>query len=120
MAQVTGRCWLYVDGLLVRSKEGAKLTGVGLTERTAIVGPQVWGYAEKTVPPTVEATLAHTADLSLAALGQIVDATITFETDTGRTFVLRHAWAQSAPDLTAGEGDVSMTFAGMSIEELAA
>lgn len=117
MSQVTGRCWLYVDGALLRSKAGAKLAGVGGLERTAVMGNQVYGYAEKVVAPTVEATLADTADLSLVALAQVTDATITFETDTGKTYIVRHAWCQSPPDLTEGEGDVAVVFAGMSVEE---
>jgi len=119
MAQITGRCWLYVNGALLRSKAGASLSGVGSTERTPVVGAQVWGYSEKTVAPTVEATLAHTADLSLVALGQLVDATVTFECDTGVSYLLRHAWCENAPDLADGEGDVKVKFCGMSIEEMA-
>lgn len=118
MAQVTGRCWIYIDGALMRSLEGAKLTGVGSTERTAVVGPQVWGFTEKTVAPTVEATFAHTADLSLATLGALTDVTLTFECDTGKSYVLRHAWLENAPDLTADKGDVTAKFCGMSIEEV--
>lgn len=117
MSQVTGRCFLYVDGALLRSKSGAKLTGIGAVERTAVIGNQVWGYAEKAIAPTVEATLADTADLSLVAISQITDATITFETDTGKTYIVRHAWCETAPDLTEGEGDVSVKFAGVSVEE---
>lgn len=118
MSQVTGRCWLYVDGALVRSKTGATLSGVGLTERSPVVGPQVWGYSEKTVPPEVKATLAHTADLSLLALAAIVDATVTFECDTGVTYVLRHAWVASAPSLKEDGGDVDLTINAMSVEEM--
>jgi hypothetical protein len=38
--------------------------------------------------------------------------------DNGRTFVLRHAWCQTAPGLSDGEGDVPVTFGGMSVEEI--
>jgi hypothetical protein len=118
MPQITGRCWLSVNGALLRSKTGAKLTGAGGIERTPVVGAQVWGYSEKAVAPTIEATLAHTADLSLQTLNAIEDATITFETDTGRTFLLNHAWCQTAPGLTDGEGDVPVTFGAYAIEEV--
>jgi hypothetical protein len=117
MAQVTGRCWLRINGALVRSKEGATLTGVGNRERTPVVGAQVWGYSEKTVAPTLEVTLAHTADLRISTLTALDDETITFETDTGRTFTLRHAWCQAAPAMSDNGGDVKLTFGCMGVEE---
>lgn len=116
--QITGRCWVSVNGALLRSKTGAKLTGVGGIERKAVTGPQVWGHVENAIAPTIEATLVHTPDLSLRTLNSIVDGTVTFETDTGVTFVLRHAWCQTAPGVVEGEGDISVVFGGMSIEEM--
>ena len=118
MAQITGRCWLSVNGALLRSKEGAKLTGFGGVERTPVVGAQVWGYSEKAVAPKIEATISHTADLRLGSLSNIEDATITFETDTGRTFIMRHAWCESAPSLTDNGGDVPLVFGAVSVEEM--
>lgn len=120
MAQITGRCDVFVNGVLLRSKTGAKLTGVGGVERSAVMGSRVWGFAEKTVAPKVEATLAHTADLSLIALSQITDGTVTFVADTGATWVLRHAWCEVAPGVSEGEGDVAVTFTGETCEELGA
>jgi hypothetical protein len=119
MAQITGRCVLSVNGAMLRSKTGANLSGVGGVQRKAVMGHQVWGYAEETTAPKIEATLAHTADLSLVALSQVVDATVTFEADTGATWILRHAWCETAPGVSDGEGDVKVTFTGLTCEEMA-
>lgn len=117
MSQITGRCWLYIDGALVRSKAGAKLQ-IGGIERKTVKGAQVWGYAEGVTEPQVEATLADTADLSLTAINAITDATVTFETDTGKQYVLRHAWVANSQTLSEGEGDVAVTINAMSCEEM--
>ncbi len=118
MAQITGRVVVSVNGAMLRSKSGAKLSGVGGVNRKAVKGHQMWGYAEETAEPKIEATLAHTKDLSLVALNRLVDCTVTFEADTKATYVLRHAWCEAAPDLAEGEGDVKVVFTGMSVEEM--
>lgn len=118
MAQVTGRVYVKIGGKLLRSKEGAKLTNFGGVERTPVMGNEVYGYVEKVVAPSIECTIVDTADLSLAEIHGITDATATFETDTGKTYVVRNAWCESALDLTGGEGEVSAKFTGVACEEM--
>ena len=115
--QVTGLVYIYVDGKLLKSKEGAKLTNITGVSRAAVTGHRVYGFSQKVEVPTVECKLADTADLSLAELGAISDSTVTFETDTGKRYILRNAWCSNAIDLTGGEGDVDVTFMAMACEE---
>lgn len=117
MAQVTGRVYITIAGKLLRSKEGAKLNNIGAVERTPVVGHEVYGFSEKVVPPSVECTLADTADLKIKEIHAITNATLTFETDTGKTYILREAWCESAINLTAGEGDVECKFTAVACEE---
>lgn len=118
MAQVTGICYVRINGKLLRSKEGAKLDNIGGKTRETVVGHSVYGYTETVVAPSVEATLADTKDLKLKEIAAITDATITFETDTGKQYVLSHAWCENAVSLTAG-GDVEVKFTAMNCEEMA-
>lgn len=118
MAKVTGICYIRVNGKLLRSKEGAKLNDLGGKTREAVVGHSVYGYTETVVAPSVEATLADTADLKLKEIHDTTDATITFETDTGKQYVLSHAWCENAISLTAG-GDVEVKFSATKCEEIA-
>lgn len=118
MSKVTGRVFIKVSGKLLRSKEGAKLTGIGEVERTPVIGNEVYGFVEKVVAPSIECTLADTADLSIKEIAAITDATATFETDTGKTYIVRNAWCESSPSLTAGEGDVECKFTGVACEEM--
>lgn len=118
MPQVTGRVFIKVNGNLLRSKDGAKLVNISGVERTAVIGNEVYGYAEKVVAPSIECTLSHTADLKLKDIAAMRDVTCTFETDTGTTYILRNAWCESALSLTAGEGDVECKFTGVAVEEM--
>lgn len=119
MAQVTGRVFFKINGRLYNSKEGAKLKftgpdGVGSREPVlADRGPV--GYKDKVEASEVTATIAHTADVSLTDLLAIVDATLTYETDTGRSFILRGAFCQNALELASGE--VSVMFGAIGCEE---
>ena len=112
----TGRAFITVAGRRLASKEGAKL-GFGNMERTAVMGDAgVLGYQEKPGLSYVECVIQHTADTSLQELGDIVDATVSFDTDTRRSYVLRNAWCAKALEMDKGE--VSVRFEAMSCEEV--
>jgi hypothetical protein len=111
MAQVTGIVKVYVNGSLQRSNEGAKLN-VGGKERAAQTGHSVYGYTEKVVPASVTFELAHMADTDLVELAATVDATVRFECDTGLTYMIANAFVSKPPELTGGDGKVSMEMQG--------
>lgn len=117
MGQLTGRVFITCKGERLRSEKGASLKNFGGVERkgqTADTG--VSGYIEETVIPTVECSLQHSADLSLKDLLAITDETISFDTDSGRSFVLTGAWCTGALELT--DGKVKVKFEAMDCEEM--
>lgn len=117
MGQVTGIVYVSVNGKRLRSKEGASLD-IGGKERTAIVAAgRVTGYSEKVVPSVLSCTLAHTSDTDLLDIGATVDATATFETDTGLTYIMAGVFCTKPPKVTGGEGDVEVEFSGEPAEE---
>ena len=120
MARVTGVFDVHVGGALLRTMQGATVSGIGGIQRQAVVGHQPWGYAQVPVAPGLEAKVAHTADLDVAALAAVDDDTVTVSTDTGRTFILRHAFHTEAPSLTDGADGamVTLQMSALSIEEL--
>ncbi len=112
--QVTGRVFVSVDGSRLASKEGAKLDFGGVS-RTGVAGDSgVHGYTEKTEIPFIECTISHKADTDLSALAAFNNESVTFQTDTGQTYMLRSAWLAKAPELSKGE--VSLRFEGISCE----
>lgn len=114
--QLTGRIVVTVAGRRIKSKEGAKL-GIGSPERTGEVGDVgVLGYTEKDTIPYVECVIKHDSETSLTDLANIVDATISADTDTKRSFVYRNAWCAKPPELD--KGDITLRFEAMSCEEV--
>lgn len=118
MAQVTGRIKIKVNGVLLETKSGSKAQ-VSNTEREMIEGDNsVAGYSEKTSVPFVEGTLIHTDATALEDIDNFVDGSVTFEADTGQTWILRGATRTTPLELTGGEGEVPVRFEGISIEKV--
>lgn len=112
----TGRAFISAGGKRLASKEGAKL-GFGNLERAGETGDVgVLGFTEKPSIPFVECTIKHNANTSLRELADMKDVTISFDTDTGKSFVLRNAW--NAKALEMDKGDISLRFEAMSCEEV--
>lgn len=116
MSQVTGRVFITVAGQRLASKEGAKLIMGGFDRDPVVADAGVVGYSEKIVPPGVECTIVHTAATSLEALRNITNASLSFDTDTGRSFVLAGAWCAKAVELEKGE--VKLSFGGLDCKEV--
>lgn len=108
--QVTGIVKLYVDGKLLRSKPGAKLK-TGGKKREAVVGHSVYGHTEEVEAAELDCTLAHTADTIPSELNDITDAVLRFETDTGQTLVVNHAFVTEPVELASG-GDLTLKMQG--------
>lgn len=116
MGHLTGRAVITAGGKRLASKDGAKID-IGAIERTGETGDSgVLGYKEKPGMPFVECTIAHDAATSLQEFADMVDVTVSFDTDTKRSFVLRNAWR--AGPVAMDKGDVALRFEGMSCEEV--
>ena len=117
--KLTGRIYVRVNGELLLSQEGAKLGNITGVERTAVVGNDVHGYTEKAVVPFIEVPITHTVETKLMEMAKIDEASITFECDSGKVYVLRQAWLANALELEAGGKPVSLRFEGKKVEEVA-
>lgn len=116
MSKVTGRVFVTVAGTRLASKEGAKLIMGGFDREPVIADTGVVGYSEKIVAPGVECTIVHTAETSLEALRNITNASLSFDTDTGKSFVLSGAWCSKAVELEKGE--VKLSFGALDCKEV--
>ena len=118
--QVTGRVLIKSGGQVQPSKAGAKLSYVpssGIGKREMVTSDRaVEGYKESIEAPTISATFVHSAAISLDALWAVKDQTITFATDTGKSFVMSGGTATKALEL--GSGDLSVEFGGTGMQEV--
>lgn len=116
MAQVTGRVVITANGRRYATREGATLKFSEVSRQGEVADTGVVGFSEKTEIPEIECVIVHTADVSLKEIENIKDATCSFDTDTGKSFVLSNAWNVGAVQLTKGE--ISTRFQGIKCEEV--
>lgn len=110
-----GRATITYNGKRLRSKEGATLN-LGGTSRTAEpLDTGEVGYYETTVAPELSCTVPLTADLAVQELRDMTDANVVFESDTGKSWVIREAFTLNT--VSVGR-DVTLTFSGQPAEEL--
>lgn len=116
--KVLGIATVKVDGDVLLVDNGAKLNVGGVTRKT-VKGTAVHGYAEEAMESFVEVTASMHAETRLKKLAAMSDVSVTFEADTGQTYILNHAWLENPPEPTAGEGGkIPLRFVARSCEEL--
>jgi hypothetical protein len=111
MAQVTGVVRIKINGTLVRSKAGATLN-LGGVNRTVQKGHSIYGYSSEPQEAVCSFTIAHTADVDEDELRDFTDGVLMFETDTGKTYQVNAAFTSVPPELTGGEGDLTVEITG--------
>ena len=114
-----GKAFIKIDGELLETNKGAKCSLGGVSRKTIVGNNTVHGYAEEPKESGVECEISIGEGASLDKYRKISDATITFEADTGQTYVIRNAWLTEPPELTDGDGGkVGLKFAGPPAEEM--
>jgi hypothetical protein len=99
-----GKAFIKVNGALLESMPGAKLV-LGGFKRTPVVGAnKVLGFSEEPVPGTVECELAVSKESKPEEWAAWSDVSVTFECDTGQVYIVRGAFLEEPPELTAEEG----------------
>jgi Phage tail tube protein len=121
MTQRFGMAYIAVDGDLQPTMPGAKLDTGGV-ERTPVEGDnKMLGFTEKPKPAMVTFDISLGPTMSLKRLQDMKNATVTFECDTGQTYVMRGAYTTKTLALTSGDnGKVNVEMAGMPAEEMGA
>jgi len=119
MGMTHSKAYIKVDGALLSTMPGAKLD-LGGTMREPVIGDnKVHGYKATIKPATLECELSLGQGYSLAQLQNITDATVTYEADTGQTYVVRHAFVTDTLSVQAGDGGkVALKFSGDPAEEM--
>jgi hypothetical protein len=116
MSQITGRVFITVSGQRLASKPGAKLQFGGIKREAVIGDGGVLGYTESIEAPGIQCTIAHNSNTSLTQLNSIVGGTGSFDTDSGKSFVLQGLFCLGALELTTGE--IALNFSAMSCKEV--
>lgn len=125
--KITGRVEIFVNGMLLLNKAGARITGLGLSgqparERRPIMGDTgIHGFTEDPIAAMCEVTVTDRKDILLDDLMNINgDGTIVFQAagGNGKKYVMDNVTCLLNAELTAGEGEVTLRYAGMRWTEL--
>lgn len=101
-----------MDGLSLKSKEGAEIDIGGMNREAAIADGIVADFTEEPVPAQLTATLLHGAQSDLIKIRDATNVTIVFSSDTGVKYVMRGAWCSKPPKLKGGKGECDVEFQG--------
>lgn len=100
------------NGLLPTAK-GAEID-LGGQERTEQMGDNAMlGVTEETKPSVIECKVPlREGEDTLEILSNLTNETVTFEADTGHTYIVRNAYVMNTVKLTAGGDGAPITIKG--------
>jgi hypothetical protein len=94
--------------------KGSFSYNLGVDKKEAIVGADaVHGFKSMPQQPFIEGAITDAADLDLAALMSIEDATVTLTLANGKLITLFEAWNNSEGTATSEEGEIAIRFEGL-------
>ena len=115
--QVTGRVIITVAGRRLKTKEGSTLRNPeGITREGVAADIGVGGFQEATAIPEVECVIIHDGNTSIMDLAGITDATLSFDADSGKSYVLTGAFYCAGSELSKEE--LKAKFQSMQCEEV--
>lgn len=114
-----GKAFIKVNGALLESMPGAKLALGGVSRKPVVGANSVHGFSEEVVPGSVECEVSVGKDTKVMDWTKWSDVSVTFECDTGQVFVVRGAFLEEPPELTAQEGGkVPLKLTGQPAEQV--
>lgn len=115
---VAGTAYFKVDGNQLPLRGNFTVSSSPI-ERTMLAGQDyVHGYQELPRVPWIEGDVTTRPEVSLEALDQITNSTITAELINGRVYVLKEAICKAAFENNTREGQFRVRFEGTSCEEI--
>ena len=116
--RVVGQVKVKIDGDLLDT-DGKSTMELGGATREAVAGDyQAGAFKETTAPSKVEVNLLMKANLSLTRLRTIDNATVTMESDVGRTYLIRNAYCADVISFSTDSSVAKVVFQGPPAEEL--
>lgn len=116
--RVTGQCRVKADGDIFET-DGTSTLELGGTTREPVSGDyQAGAFKEVEKESKLEATILVKRGTRLAYLREIDNATVTMETDTGQTYLIRNAYVAEVVSFNSADGKAKVTFMGPPAEEL--
>ena len=117
--QRMGKAFIKMDGDPLETMEGAKLKLGGTVRNTVTGSNEVLGFSEAPEPAELECQISLAKGIKLDDFRNASEVTITFQADSGQTYIMRKAWLTETPEITQGEGGpVDLKFNSAKAEEV--
>lgn len=115
---IFGRATIKADGQLLRTAKGSTLD-IGGDVRTPVVDEsgRVVGFTEETQPSKLDCGVIMEEGVSLVAIRNMRDVTVTFDCDSGQSYMINHAGC-TVPPVIGADGNAKTSFQGPPAEEL--
>ena len=114
--QIAGKATIRIDGEVIPTENGASLTPNSPTRKAERHGGNTY-YSEEETVPMLEANVLLTKDVDVLYLSNIKGATVMYESDNGKQYVLRNAFTTEAVPFS-GDGKAAIKMSGQAVEEL--
>lgn len=116
--KVGGLIAFKVDGTQLLAK-GNFTYNLGKPKREAVMGADGFhGYKETHQVPYIEGEITIDPDTDVAAILDMVDATVTLDKDDGKSVVLSEAYFAGDGNAETEEGKLAVRFEGARAEEI--
>jgi len=117
--QVTGNAKIRIDGASMPVAEKSTVLTPGGVSRTEVKGDyEVGNFMAGNEASKLEFGALTKSSFDPIAFGKIDDATVHIEFDNGSAYVIRHAWAEKAPDANTSDGKASCVMYGQPAERV--
>lgn len=116
-SKMFGRATIRANGQAFKTMPGAVLELGGIVRTPRPGDNDADGYTEELTASKIEFSQQMREGVSLASIHATVDATVTFECDTGQTYQIFPAYSATPPSL-GGEGVAKCVFQGAPAEEI--
>jgi hypothetical protein len=115
--RIAGTCYLSADGARLSLVGEFSYRPASPTREAKYGADGFHGYKEKPASGMIKAKLRDGGGVSVTALGQMTNVTVTAELANGKTIVGRNMFVTEQPSADAEEGEIEITWEGPDVSE---
>jgi len=116
--QIVGRAKIRLGSGEILTKKGATFDPGGVKRNPEPSDSGKTFFSEETASPSLKCSVMPTADISLAELRDLKDATVIFEPDVGKSWMMVKAFVTEPPVMDVSGKSISLNLSAEYSEEV--
>jgi hypothetical protein len=117
---IGGTAYLKIDGTQYKMRGNWKVAPNAVMRKGVAGMDGTHGYSESYQVQYAEGDISDAGGLSIQALQNLTNNTVTLALVNGKTYVVVNAWYASPGELDVVQGQTTVRFEGMDVEEMLA